>query len=139
MTVAREFGFSEQRISRALQSKTFKNAGELVQYLEEDEDDEIDTLTDDMKRILTVKENVESVSTVASEAMDEDKETSLLMKETLILYGHLYCLRCRDRKRSIITLPCCHFTMCRVCSYTAEFCPKRSCREEVKDLISVYM
>ena len=151
IAVAREFGFCQRRILRALQHKTFKNAGELVLYLE-DEEDEIITLCDEMNHSLTVKENVQSVSSdtnepmtvnaesvSTSEPMDEDKETTPLFKETLALYSSAHCLRCRDRKRMIVTLPCCHFTLCRVCSYSAQFCPKQSCREEIKDVITTYM
>ena len=150
IAVAREFGFCRERILKVLRRKVFKNVGELVLYLEHEND--INALSEDMKHSLTVKENVESVSSDTNEAMtvnvesvstsepmDEDKETTPLFKETLTLYSSAHCLRCRDRKRTIVTLPCCHFTLCRVCSYKADFCPKRSCGEEIKDVITTYM
>ena len=150
IAVAREFGFCRERILKVLRRKVFKNVGELVLYLEHEND--INALSEDMKHSLTVKENVESVSSdtnepmtvnaesvSTSEPMDEDKETTPLFKETLTLYSSAHCLRCRDRKRTIVTLPCCHFTMCHVCSYKADFCPKRSCGEEIKDVITTYM
>ena len=146
--VALEFGFSNAHISLALQRNAFENAGELVDYLSEDllywEVEAcltVDELYRQMEKLLTLQEKTtpDAPGATASLCMeDEMVDPSLLYRETLTLHKQTMCLRCKERKREMISFPCSHIALCLVCSYSASHCPMRDCVEVIKETIRVH-
>lgn len=146
--VAIEFGFSNAHISLALQRFTFQNAGELVDYLSEDslywEVESclsVDELNRQMEKELTLRE--EKVPGASGETFSvpmeyELSDSSSLYKETISLHYQSMCLRCKDRKRQILSLPCCHIALCLICSNSTKHCPMRDCNETIKETLTVH-
>ena len=74
---------------------------------------------------------VEELNVAAVRALSLKEETELLYREAM-------CLACQKNKRSIVTLPCCHFTLCRVCEPIIRKCPFRQCEEKIESAILTY-
>ena len=108
-TVALEFGFEEQVVDYILRQRSFKDAGELVDYLDQLH------LTDNFAEVKArlAKEKVE----------DEKKQRNDLVNETRRLHINSKCFRCRKNDRGIVCLPCSHFSLCKTCAMTASQCP----------------
>lgn len=125
--VAMEFGFAKPLIQRALLKQDFKCAGDLVQYLEEHEEE----LKQDMK------EETERVMLASSEL----EKTSLLTlrEETEILYRNSLCFVCLKNPRTVLTLPCCHFLLCKLCLKKIEHCPVSDCASPIYDVINTFV
>ena len=148
--VALEFGFSNAQICLALQRNTFLNAGELVDYLSEEMIYwEVETclspddLAQQMKKTLSLKEGSLAESTCVPMDYDSCASSSAsssqsLYKETLYLQYESLCLRCKERKRAVVSFPCCHMGLCLSCSYKATHCPMRECSTFIQDSILVH-
>ena len=151
--VAIEMGFDPDRVRRVLTRQSFKCAGDLIDCLEdivsseEEKTDKNDDDEDDKK----VAEKVENTITVqeatpppaAAAAAAEVATTSVrklsLREETQILYFRSVCLRCQERKRTVVCLPCCHLTLCTFCSQLAISCPLPDCRQPIKETIVTFI
>ena len=123
-TVAVELGFPEELVGKALREKKFKNAGELVDYL-----DTIEEEKTEMKTAVVGAEGGEQPTT------DENS----LRKETETLYRLSLCLACWKRPRTIVILPCSHYTLCNVCASLKDRCPLRDCNEKIMDIIQTFL
>ena len=144
--VALEFGFSYAQICLALQRNTFLNAGELVDYLSEEmvywEVEAClspDELAQQMKKTLSLQEEKDSTQQAcASIKHDLCELPPSLYEETYDLKYKALCLRCRERKRNVLSFPCCHMGLCLVCSYTATHCPSRDCATFIESTMLVH-
>ena len=125
--VAIEFGYREKIVRCTLDKKDFDSAGELVEYLEDH---------------ATELEN--EVEEKAAREMEKKKEedmktTHSLRAETEALYKSSICLACWKNKRSFVTLPCCHFSLCASCGRSTNQCPLRDCKEKIMDVIQTFV
>ena len=105
-----------------LEKNKFESAGDLVEYLIDNEDKII---------VKEAKDDDDDVTT-------EKKEKSL-REETEILYKQSVCLVCFQAKRSRVCLPCCHLTHCEKCEKTLRWCPYHACQEEIHSTIQTYV
>ena len=130
--VAVEMGFSKAIVKRILHKCVFESAGDLVDYLEENwemlEAEEEDDKEDERE------ERQEKMETSGVAAL-----TSLsLHDETEKLYKQSFCLVCFKRKRSFVTLPCSHFTICDFCERKTRKCPRTDCQQVIECSIRTY-
>ena len=144
--IALELDFPEKIVRRALQKYKFKDAGTFVDYLEmhmdefEAEGEEEEEVNSEEKNITLVtppdvKEDEKGA--VADSSTITTKQLSL-KEETELLYRQSRCLACCDNRRSFVTLPCSHFTLCASCEPKARQCPLSDCREEIECTIQTY-
>ena len=90
--VAIEFGYSPTLVNAVMSTHKFRNAGELVSFLFDNED-VYESCTD------TVEESPREESVV-------DRS---LLKETAFLYSKSKCVSCKQAPRERVLLPCSHF------------------------------
>ena len=138
--VACEFGYSENLVKVFLEYKRHKNAGELVDELEnhlskceEEKEDEICRMKEEIIRKKKGKDDECSATDeekIASVTFPlEDGDTALtLLEETQRLYKKSTCLVCRKNRRSIVLLPCSHLVICASCLTSSSTCPRRDCQ-----------
>ena len=146
--VALEFGFPERIICRALRLKTFKTAGELVDYLDEHEE-ELSAIEEQDGGSATAavveKETPPAVvkaeeAKVDTKAEGEVKKSKLTLRaETEWLYKISLCLACRKKPRTIVLLPCGHYALCSTCAKMKDTCPIKSCSEKIGEIIQTFM
>ena len=143
--VAIELGFSEKIVRRALQKYRFKTAGDFVDYLEihTEEfavDEEVDEEPAPGEEKITIApfpgEEVVKVESVPSTTAKFEKA---LREETEELYSQSVCLKCFERKRCFVTLPCSHFAICDHCEKRLTRCPLPDCREAIECSIKTYL
>ena len=126
--VAIEMGFTPARVRRVLTKQRFECAGDLIDYLEDTESDgEGEEKTEKVKDGNTVQEATTAV-----------RELSL-REETEIYYRQSVCLRCEERKRTIVCLPCCHLTLCSLCAQLTRRCPLPDCQQPIDETILTYL
>ena len=121
--VALEFGFEETVVDFILRQRSFTDAGDLVDYLDQ----------------LQISDNFEDVKArMAKEKIDQEKKQHEdLVNETRRLYLNSKCLRCREKDRTIVCLPCSHFSLCADCGKSALQCPL--CKTDISWVISTYL
>ena len=144
--VALEFGFSERLIRRALRLKTFKTAGELVDYLDEHEEElsAIEEQDSGGATAAVVEKETPPEVTKAEEVKVDKKEVKkkpklTLRAETEWLYKTSLCLACWKKPRTIVLLPCCHYALCSTCAKMKDKCPLNSCSEKIVEIIPTFM
>ena len=135
--IACEFGYDMEVIQYVLRENFFPNAASLVCYLDELH------LTDNFReirdKIREEKEHEEreiekkKIMTVC----DRAKATEDLRRETLRLYTMSKCVRCRNNIRTIVCLPCSHYSLCKPCSSFLDRCPQ--CNTFISDAIMAFM
>ena len=71
-------------------------------------------------------------------SIDESDFRKKLETETFKLLCERNCIRCFEREKSLLLLPCSHFVMCSTCYIPLEttFCPL--CDEEIISTVTVY-
>ena len=146
--VALELDYPEKIVKRALRKYKFKDAGSFLEYVDthmeefEGEDEEEKEEPPPEEKNITIQPTREDVdkaqgSTVIS-TTDQIKELSL-KEETEILYRQSLCLMCWKERRTILCLPCCHFTLCDMCEKTTRTCPLRDCKEVIAGTVRTYI
>ena len=125
--VAVELGYDSRHVARVLAKKKFDCAGDLVDYLEDNEEEE------DEEEDEEEKEKEKEEITELTQAL----EKSTLLKETEQLYRQSICRRCDLRSKSIVCLPCCHLSLCKICKQRTRHCP--TCGEDILDTVVTYM
>ena len=126
--VAVELGFPEELVKYALKKHKFKTAGDFIEYLELNE-----------KALIVLNEKdatPEELAKVVEVEVSPAKTQKTLRQETEDLYHRSICLNCLDKKRSIVTLPCSHFTLCALCVKRVRKCPLRDCCADIECSIS---
>ena len=123
-TVAEELGYSSEKIESALEMRVFHSAGELVTYLydmeiSETSSNEMDQLSKALEKEVVIKNEA---------TFDANELVTSLIK----------CFRCHKNRRSILTLPCCHFTLCEICAYVTYNCPFSDCQHPIEEIIRTY-
>ena len=134
--VALELGFPDSLIRQALRLRKFKNAGELVDYLDSREEE---------FSAAAAKHEDEVRDAAAAAGKTEDltggevveKELSL-REETELLYRLSVCLSCRVQARRIVLLPCGHFALCTACAKLKKNCPVRGCNVKIMETILTF-
>ena len=121
--VAVEFGYASSVVSLALTKQDFSCAGDLIDYLELYEED-------------LHKEDMEKN---AKESGADHEKILTLREETELLYRSALCLRCRKRPRTIIILPCGHFSLCSNCEKWCRYCPVLDCNSYIMSAITTFM
>ena len=136
--VALELGFPPHVISRALRERSFQNAGDLVDYLNENlytSEDEVEEMdTSESNDLCTLLKCAMSLNDNTSPKLDE---TNLLLKETTELFASVHCLQCKIERRGILTFPCCHVALCTSCSVTTHVCPSKNCLSPIDSTLRV--
>ena len=122
--VALEFGFSRSKIFKAMRRQGFENAGDLIAYLDEHDDSE-DSEDDS---VVPLEQQLQQMKLVDNP----------LWRETVQLYVKSHCLVCKLEKRSIITLPCCHFSLCSKCARKTLRCPLKECEDVILQTLHVF-
>ena len=149
--VALELGYDRKRIKRALAKKKFACAGDLIEFLEDNEDEQEEeeeeeeeevkiqasgVSKDEEMKIDGRESKIEAIEiTEDAEVVRSEKPT--LLQETEQLYRRSLCLQCRLRCKSVLCLPCCHLSMCKVCGRLTKHCP--TCGECIHDIIVTYL
>ena len=110
--IAEEFGYSDNIINLAMSRQIFFSASEFIDYLEEHEEE--------------LKNECEYME--IQKMTDNEKRMRDLRIETEFLLWNSRCVVCRERKRSIVTLPCSHFILCELCEKDCCYCPDENCR-----------
>ena len=118
--VAIEFGYSPTLVNAVMSTHKFRDAGELVSFLFDNED-VYESCTD------TVEESPREESVV-------DRS---LLKETAFLYSQSKCVSCKQAPRERVLLPCSHFSLCNSCYFIMKHCPV--CKEEYSDGIRTFI
>ena len=95
--VALEFGYSDSIISLSFSRFQFKNAGDLIEYLDIHEK-ELE------KEVIKINE-------------------TNLRNETERLYQETLCVKCEKDERQTVILPCSHFCLCVASEKRCRFCP----------------
>ena len=122
--VACELEFPEKIVQRALQKYSFKNAGSFVDYLETHME-EFENMTEEDE-----EPEIEKLNTTTSYFN--------LMQETELLHRQSLCLVCLKNKRSFVTLPCSHLTLCETCEPKTHKCPVHACQSIIGCTIKTY-
>ena len=139
--IALELGFDEKIVKRALKKYKFKCSGDFVEYLELHEDEfaaeerEEEEASPEAGKIASKEGIVKTEDPPAATSTPQ----KTLREETEDLYHRSMCLNCFSRKRSIVTLPCSHFTLCGQCEKWIKKCPRRDCGEKIELSISTFM
>jgi hypothetical protein len=128
--VAIEMDFPERIVSHVLRKHQFENAGQLVNFLE----DNMELIETELEEENYCNENV-----VASPSKDEAMKELSLREETELLYRLSYCLKCWTNPRTLVCLPCSHYTLCEDCEKTTKTCPRRDCQASIEYVIRIYM
>ena len=128
-TAALELGFPEKHVTHALSIKTFVNAGQLVDFLDDNEEE-----------LTTAILEKERKAAEASSGRGTSSEKVLsLREETERLYRMSLCLACWKRPRTIVLLPCGHYALCSTCNKHKEQCPMKDCGEKILCSISTFL
>ena len=117
--VAIEFGYTASVVRHALLMHDFPCAGDLIDYL-------------------TCHEDALTREAEAREARERDDQARALREETERLYRLTKCLVCVDEARVILTLPCCHLSLCRRCVSQQRTCPVPDCQLPIIDVITTF-
>ena len=121
--IAIELGYNAALVKKVLTRQSFKRAGDLIDCLWEEE------LLEE-----TVEETVEDERKIPSAPpLPSEEKLCNLLEETSLLYHQSKCLRCKERDRNVVLLPCYHFSLCRSCVSRTALCPKKDCRQEIED------
>ena len=150
--VALELGFPQKLVKYALRKKRFRSAGSFVDYLETHTEELEAALAEEEKeepvpgeeKIVIVpwpsedKPSTDAATVAAASTNTSTRAKSTLREETEALYRQSVCLRCFLRRRSCITFPCGHFTLCSVCQPLTRLCPERDCPMEILSYINVF-
>ena len=123
--VACELDFPEKIVSRALRKYSFKDAGSFVNYLETHME-EFEQDTEEERQEGNIQE------------FNSPTSYFNVLQETELLYRQSLCLVCRKNKRSFVTLPCSHFTLCWACEPKTKTCPVRGCQSPIECSIQTY-
>ena len=128
--IALEFDFPEKLVRCALRKYTFKDAGSFVDYLE--------THKEELEAEVKKEEEEEEKKKKEEEAPPEKREGRelSLLEETWWLYRKARCKACKKNRRSVVTLPCCHYSLCETCERTTKQCP--ICQEIITGVIRTY-
>ena len=143
-TVALELDYPEKIVKRALRKYRFKDAGSFLEYLDnhmeefEGEDEEEKEEPTPEEKNITILPTKETVDKAQESTTEKEKELSL-KEETEILYRQSLCLMCWKERRTILCLPCCHFTLCDMCEKKTHICPLRDCKEVIADTVRTYV
>ena len=142
--VALEFDFPEKLVQRVLcvHKKTFKTAGDFIEYLEKAMDEYESGEEEDVT-------NTEEPASIANSpptepVADKNEPTASspqpksLREETEELYLRSICLKCYKRRRCFVSLPCSHFNLCDRCGPISSQCPIPDCREKIDCIIQTY-
>ena len=143
--VACEFGYPEKLVKNFLENKRYKNAGELVDELEEyllkyEEENEDDKPATDEDKIASVTFHLEGADTavIINSSTTRHRPLSLL-EETELLYKKSICLVSRKNRRTVVLLPCGHLAICNPCLASSSTCPRRNCQQHICSGVSTYM
>ena len=117
--VAIELGYSPLLIDAVIETHRFRDAGELVTFLFDNEE------------FIEIKETVEERPNIES-AVDRS-----LLKETAFLYSKSKCASCKEAPRERVLLPCSHLALCNYCYFVMKHCPL--CKEEYSDGIRTFI
>ena len=117
--VAIEFGYSPALVKSVMETHKFRNAGELVNYLFDNE--EVFALS----------------AETSTETCEESEVDKSLLKETAFLYSKSKCVSCKQAPRERVLLPCSHFALCSPCYFLLKHCPV--CEEEYTEGIRTFL
>ena len=127
--IAIELGYNAALVKKVLARQSFKRASDLIDCLWEEE------LLEE-----TVEETVEDERKIPSAPpLPLEEKLCNLLEETSLLYYQSKCLRCKERERNIVLIPCGHFSLCTSCVSRTALCPKEDCRVEIEDKIVAFL
>lgn len=156
--VACEFGYPEQLVNDFLRKKRYRNAGDLVDDLEDyllkfenglpeekDDDEKAASYKEDIAVVnFPIEDKDSDATTVAATAAAAVSSSTTaprkltLYKETVLLYKRSKCLVCLTNRRCVVTLPCSHLSLCNTCLLRTRKCPLRDCGERIESGIQTY-
>lgn len=141
--VAVEFGYPNNIVRRVLKRQKFKDAGSLIEYLEDNEE-QLQAEDDDDEEGETVMSSGRATPTVEGEKpkltlfIPPRKKELGLREETELMYKQSICLLCQKSNRAYVLLPCCHLAVCAACLPKTTFCPKLNCKTRVMEAVFTY-
>ena len=142
LIVALELDFPENLVRYALLKMKFATAGDLCDYLDTHKEElEVEVKEEEEKKRqeeAEEKKRREEEDVKDSSNIDAAKRELTLMEETELLYKKSRCAMCMKNKRSFVTLPCSHFTLCSTCETKARCCPLSDCREPIDCTIATF-
>ena len=76
---------------------------------------------------------------VENKKQKEEEPAIYFREETEHLYRTQYCVICVKNLRTIVTLPCGHFSLCKSCVSRRRHCPAKNCIEVILNEICTYL
>lgn len=145
--VACELDRPERIVRRVLQRQHFKDAGSLLEYLDDNEEElEAEELNAPPSPVppkhekpkLTVVIPPRNWHIVGKIEEKPPIKALTLRQETELLYKQSICLVCRKERRKYVLLPCSHLAVCDSCLFFTKRCPMKSCNEPIVDSVRTY-
>ena len=135
--VACEFDWSERIVRRVLRRHHFKDAGTLIEHLEDNvEELEMEEAVDPTSPTPPKREKPKLSVVIPPrkcsivEKMPVNPRKALTFRqETELLHRKSICLVCEKERRRCVLLPCAHLAVCNKCSTEVDRCPVKSCNE----------
>lgn len=131
--VACELGYCDRIVKRILQRRHFKDAGSLVEYLDDNEEELMNEESNAPPSPIPPKREKPKLSLFIPPI-----NALTLREETEKLYRQSSCALCRKERRTHVLLPCGHYAVCGKCVPTIKHCPIKACNQLILSKIQTY-